>query len=54
MNYVKNVASFFESTYTVNALKVLIILWSIIVILAAVFIDNPYVLGLILAYEVLP
>lgn len=42
------------SNKPVALLRMLIVIWSIIVIMLSFFIDNPYVLAGILAYEVLP
>lgn len=48
------VQSNFASDYTLSALRMLIIAWSIFIICLALVIDNKWVLGAILAYEVLP
>ena len=47
-------ATLVSNRFTITGLKFLIVVWSIAIIAAAYFIDNPYILGLILAYEVLP
>lgn len=44
----------FEKDFTKAALKATIITWCLLVIGAAIFIDNKWVLAGILAYEVLP
>lgn len=44
----------FAEDYTLNGLKLLIIAWCIFVIGLTLMVDNKWVLGAILAYEVLP
>jgi hypothetical protein len=46
--------SAFEQDFSLGALKILIILWSFIIILLAIAIDDKWILAGILAYEVLP
>jgi hypothetical protein len=42
------------SSWPVTTLKITIILWAIAVIILVLFVDNPWILAGILAYEVLP
>jgi hypothetical protein len=39
---------------TLTGLKTAIIVWALFIILLAIFIDNKWLLGGILAYEILP
>jgi len=52
--WIKRLQDQFAKDYTTTALKTIIIVWSIIVIILALVIDNKWVLAGILAYEVLP
>lgn len=50
----KRVQDSFARDYTLTALRVMIIAWSLVVIVLALLIENKLLLALILAYEVLP
>ncbi len=43
-----------EQHWSISTLKLLIITVAILLIILALFIDNPWILAAILAYEVLP
>ena len=43
-----------ESDFTLLGLKLIIIGWAIFIILLALFVNNKWALGGIIAYEVLP
>ena len=52
---IKNVQQSFAQDYTAATLKALIVAWAIlIIVLVLFFVDNPWLLAGILAYEVLP
>lgn len=54
-NFVDKAQKRFSEQYTASSLKVLIVIWAILVIIVSVFfVDNPWILAGILAYEVLP
>ena len=48
------VRRYFATNFAAGTLKLLIIVWCIAIIIAALLIDNPWVLAAIAAYEVLP
>jgi hypothetical protein len=53
-NPVESVRRQFEKDFTVASLKATIIVWSLIIIGLALWINDKWVLAGILAYEVLP
>ena len=54
MSIVDRVQSEFNKDFTLAGLKTAIVIWAIIVAVAALSIDNKWILAGILAYEVLP
>jgi hypothetical protein len=54
MNPVESVRRTFQKDFTLAGLKATIIVWSLLVIVAAIVIDNKWVLAGLLAYEILP
>lgn len=53
-SFIKQVQAEFEKDFTLAGLKVAIVLWALIVAIAALSIDNKWILAGMLAYEVLP
>ena len=54
-NFVDKAQRKFSEQYTASSLKALIVMWAILVIIVTIFfVDNPWILAGILAYEVLP
>lgn len=54
MNVIQRYRKQFSEDMPVTTLKTVLIGWSLLIILLALFIDNPWILAGILAYEVLP
>lgn len=53
-DFIKKIQSEFARDFTVTGLKTAIVLWSIVVAIAALSINNKWVLAGMLAYELLP
>ncbi len=53
-NIIKDIQRSFARDFTATGLKAAIVIWAFIVVIAALSIDNKWILAGMLAYEILP
>jgi hypothetical protein len=53
-DFIKRIQSEFARDFTLTGLRLAIVMWSIVIAISALSINNKWILAGILAYEVLP